>query len=141
MAGFGVDIDWPRDILSFQVCPFAAFEAVQGPEVNLGPGIPRLYVHSNVYRGGLAVGGAVIGRRWFSVVPTGSLSWVREVAHMKQDRVDSQVSETYGLLDGGIGVVFKGVVTVQAMASLPVWIDGLVPTYGLMLGLNVGSPD
>ena len=144
MGGFAIDVNWPRDILAFQLCPFATFEAVQGPEINFGPGIPRLYVHSNAYRGGLAVGGAVLERAWFSVVPTGSLSWVREVAHMKQSRVNSEDSETYRLLDYGLGVVFKGVFTVQGMVSVPLanrapGMDKLKPTYGLMLGLNVGG--
>ena len=136
--GYGFDVNWPRDILAFHVCPLATFKSVDGPEVDLGPVTPRVYVKSHAYRGGLALGGAVLGWPSLSVMTTGSASFVREVARTRQAANEYKVSEDYGLLDGGIGVVIRHTFTVQGTASVPVAIRGLVPTYGIMLAMNFG---
>lgn len=139
-GGYSFDIEW-REIFSFQVCPFAAYESVKGPEVDLGGGIPIVYVNSHAYRGGFALGGAVLRRPSYSIVPTGSLSYVREIATMRQGGSIDELSEEYGLLDGGVAVVFRRVFSVQALVSVPLGIPKLPLTYGLSFGMNFGTPE
>jgi hypothetical protein len=139
-AGFSVDIPLPRDAM-FQACPFATYETVDGHEVDLGPAIPRAYAETHAFRGGLALGGTALRRLSFAVVPTVSLSFVREVATLRQAATYEELSDDYGLLDGGVGIVFGRIFTAQATLSMPVWIRGMVPTYGLFIGMNFGGPE
>jgi hypothetical protein len=144
IGGYSFDIDWPRDVLSFQLCPFAGYESVDGPEVDLGPDVPLLHVRSHAYRGGLALGGTVFTKGRVSLVPSGSVSYVTERATTWQDSFSSEtLSADYGLAEGGFGVVIKGIYTVQVMVSTPFRIKGSVPitTVGLALGMNFGTPD
>lgn len=142
-GGYSLDIDWPRDVLSFQLCPVIGYEAVDGPKVDLGSGRPLLHVRSHAYRAGLALGGALFTRGGFSLVPNGSVSYVAKRATMWQTSLSTEtVSADYGLVDGGVGFVIKGIYTAQVMAAVPFRIKGSVPltTVGVALGVNFGSP-
>ena len=142
-GGYAIDVNWPRDVPAFQVCPHIGFKAIDGPEVDLGDDLPLLTVTTDAWRGGLALGGSLIARGFVSLVPTVSVSYVTESSMLRQGGSADEVSVNYGLVDAGVGVVVRGIYTVQAVVAVPFRIRGSVPrtTYGVALGMNFGVPE
>ena len=142
-GGYSIDVNWPSDVLAFQLCPHVGFKAVDGPEVDLGDDLPLLDVTTDAWRGGFALGGAVFTRGFVSIVPTGSISYVSESSALRQGGSTDEVSVNYGMVDAGLGLVVRGIYTVQATVAVPFRIRGSVPrtTFGVAVGMNFGIPE
>jgi hypothetical protein len=80
-------------------------------------------------------------------VPTSTLntfSYATERATMWQDSFSSEtVGADYGLVEGGVGFVIRGIYSAQVLVAVPFRIGGSVPrtTLGVALGVNFGAPE
>jgi hypothetical protein len=140
-AGLGIDAPRLPSTISLQFCPFAGYESVLGPDVDLGGGIPPVTVRTHAYRGGLAIGIGLAVHETLSFVPNASMSYVSERASMRQGGSTQEVSADYRVFDYGLGVVFNRIFSAQVMASIPIGVKNVLPTIGLAFGMNFGSPE
>ncbi len=138
-AGYGFDIETPPDHLGVQLCPFAGVEYVDGPQVNLGVGIPTIHVTSRAYKVGLALGEMLQKHARYAIVPNASFYYVAETAATRQDFERREISEYYGVFEAGMGIVIDRVLTLQAGLALPLWLDRAANTFGLGVGFNFGG--
>lgn len=138
-AGYGIDIELPPDHLWIQACPFVGAEYVDGPQVDLGPGIPRVDVTSRAYRAGLALGESIHSHDRFSLVPNAAFSYVLETAVTRQGGATENISEDYGLLEFGMGVVIDRIFTLQAGLAIPIWLDRAASALVVGVGMNFGG--
>ena len=118
------------------VCPVANFGLGMGPNDIGGSGID---MSTTSFGAGFAVGSALPGGPRMQIVPTGGLGLA--YLKIKQDNgtTSASGSETYGLLNMGVGMIFSSQFSVRPGISVPLGLDGGETRFGISAGYNFGS--
>lgn len=139
-AGYQVPLD-KRNVA--QLCPIASVSFASGPNnIDLfGDGSVVVDLSETDVEFGVALGAVASRSGQTQIIPAASLSFVSASAKAK-DQVSgasNSQSDTFGLLDLGLGFVFNEVFALRPGVAIPIGLDGASTTFGLTLGLNFGQ--
>jgi hypothetical protein len=121
----------------FHLCPVANFGIGMGPkDVGGGGGVD---MSSQTGGLGIALGTSLPGGSNMRIVPAGGLGI--QYLKLKQDNgtTTTSNSETYGVLNLGVGMIFNSQIAVRPGLSIPLGLDGGDTSFGVTVGYNFGS--
>ncbi len=118
------------------VCPVASIGYEFGP--NFETGFGELELGTLSLTGGVAFGGAAYSTPGLQILPFASaqLAYARVKAELAGES-DSD-SETFGLLDLGLGFLFNGQFAVRPVITIPFGLDEADPLFGLSFVIGFG---
>jgi hypothetical protein len=73
------------------------------------------------------------------IVPTGGFGLAYLKVKADNGTTSSSGSETYGLLNLGVGMIFNSQIAVRPGISVPLGLDGGETSFGLTVGYNFGN--
>jgi hypothetical protein len=119
------------------LCPVLAGALQLGPNNAFNSDVHRL---SQSARIGLSVGTELAPFGRWNVVPAFALSYAyqRDEAKDQAGAMLFRISDYYTLAQLGIGFVYKSTLSLRPYVDLPLWLDGGVPTVGVMVGYGLG---
>lgn len=121
---------------ALSVCPSAGVGYSIGPHDILGTGLDSKALGLSA---GLSVGGRVATGGTVGLIPFGSLGVARTRVTLSADGESESVSETYGVLTLGSGVVFSRRYTMHPSILIPFGLDDGETTFRLAIGIGLGS--
>jgi hypothetical protein len=119
-----------------QLCPVANFGFGMGPKDVGGSGVDMSRTMGGM---GLAVGTSLPGGPRMQIVPTGGLGLAYLKVKADNGTTSSSASETYGLMNLGVGFIFNSQIAVRPLISIPLGLDGGDTSFGLTVGYNFGN--
>jgi hypothetical protein len=119
------------------LCPVLAGALQLGPNNAFNSDVQRL---SQSARIGLSVGTELAPFRRWNVVPAFALSYAyeRDEAKDQAGAVLFRIQDYYTLAQLGIGFIYKSTFSLRPYVDLPLWLDGGVPSVGVMVGYGLG---
>jgi hypothetical protein len=126
------------------LCPTASLGIASGPN-NLdvfGDGSVVLDLHETDLSFGLALGVLASGSNPTEIIPMASLAFVSATAKASDDVSGSSQSDTqtFGLLELGLGFVFNRVVSFRPHVAIPIGLNGASTSFGATMSVNFGKP-
>lgn len=119
--GFGGGIEIPiAPDRRVEICPNGSINSERGPDV---PGHPEIDIKSSVALAGISLGARIGPDNGVQVVPNVNVSVVRAVPTVTTPTGSVSETQTYGVTDLGIGLIFTRHVTVRAGVAIPLAID------------------
>jgi hypothetical protein len=118
------------------LCPVAHLGLGMGPKDVGGSGIDMSSTTGGL---GLALGTSLPGGPRMQIIPTGGLGM--EYLKVKADNGNntSSASDTYGVMNLGVGLIFNSQIAVRPGISIPIGLDGGETSFGLTVGYNFGN--
>jgi outer membrane protein with beta-barrel domain len=118
------------------LCPVANFGLGMGPKDVGGSGVDMSTTTGGM---GLALGTSLPGGPRMQIIPTGGLGL--EYLKFKADNgtTSSSASDTYGVMNLGVGFIFNSQIAVRPGISIPLGLDGGETSFGLTVGYNFGN--
>jgi len=118
------------------LCPVANLGLGMGPKDVGGSGVD---MSSTTGGAGIAVGTSLPGGPRMQIIPAGGLG----VQYLKVKADDgtgsTSASDTYGVLNLGVGFVFNSQIAVRPGVSVPLGLEGGEASFGLTVGYNFGN--
>ncbi len=137
--GYAFDLGKPSNPAGVQLCPFAGYQRLDGVDIGLGGGLGFLKIRSRSLLAGVSVGAVTTASPTVALVPTAGLSYVDERAKVHAPGSSRQtVTDSYGVLDAGLGLVVNRRFMVQVGAGFPFGIDDAGSSFSLSAGMNFG---
>jgi hypothetical protein len=118
------------------VCPVANFGLGMGPNDIGGSGVDMSTMAGGA---GVALGTSLPGGPRMQIVPTGGLGLAYLKLKTDNGTNSASASETYGLLNLGVGMIFNSQFSVRPGISVPLGLDGGETRFGISAGYNFGS--
>lgn len=118
------------------VCPSAGIGYSFGPNDILGEGVDSKALGLSA---ALSVGGRVTTEGTVGFIPFGSLAIVRSRVTLSADGESESLSETYGILALGSGVVFSDRYTIQPSILFPFGTDNGETTFRVAVSIRLGA--
>ena len=124
---------------TLQLCPAGSFLVELGPNDIEGTGFDA---SGRSLRFGVMIGTALPSSPTVKIVPNGGLSFAYTKAEIEDADGDTVLegSESYGILNLGLGFVFNSRVGVAPAVQIPVGLEDADATFGLNVSLNFGTP-
>jgi hypothetical protein len=118
------------------LCPVANLGLGMGPKDVGGSGVDMSSTTGGI---GFALGTSLPGGPRVQIIPTGGLGM--EYLKVKADdgSTTSSASDTYGVMNLGVGFIFNSQIAVRPGISIPLGLDGGDTSFGLTVGYNFGS--
>jgi hypothetical protein len=88
---------------------------------------------------GVALGTSLPGGPRMQIVPTGGLGLAYLKFKSDNGTTSNSASDTYGLMNLGVGFVFNSQIAVRPLISIPLGLDGGETSFGLTVGYNFGN--
>jgi hypothetical protein len=135
-GGYEFDLD-PEGVL--HLCPLVSVMHASGPnDVPVGPFVFDL--SRNVVAVGLGIGAVASRSSPTKIIPSGSFAMVIDKAKATDNSSgqSSTNSETFGLLEFGVGLLFSDVVSLRPNLGFTFGIDQSSTTFGASLSVNFG---
>jgi len=126
------------------LCPTASLGFASGPN-NLdvfGDGSVVLDLSETDLSFGLGLGVLASGSNQTQIIPVASLGFVSATAKASDDVSGASQSDTqtFGMLELGLGFVFNQVFTFRPTVAIPIGLDGGSTSFGATIGVNFGKP-
>jgi hypothetical protein len=118
------------------LCPVASFSLLMGPNDIFGSGVD---MSTQNLAFGFALGTELPGSPKMEIVPTGGLGLAYMKVKADDGTTSSSASETYAVMDLGVGFIFNSQISVRPGISIPLGLDGGDTGFGLTVGYNFGS--
>jgi hypothetical protein len=118
------------------VCPVANFGLGMGPNDIQGSGVD---MSTTAAGAGVAIGTSLPGGPRMQIVPTGGLGLAYLKIKTDNGTASNSASETYGLLNLGVGMIFNSQISVRPGISVPLGLDGGETRFGISAGYNFGN--
>ena len=118
------------------LCPVANFGLGMGPNDVGGSGVD---ISSQNFGFGVALGTSLPGGPRMQIVPTGGLGLAYLKFKSDNGTTSNSASETYGVLNMGVGLIFSSNISVRPGISVPLGLDGGETRFGLTFGYNFGN--
>jgi hypothetical protein len=118
------------------VCPVMNFGLGMGPKDIGGSGVDMSTTAGGM---GVALGTSLPGGPRMQIVPTGGLGLAYLKVKTDNGTNSQSASETYGLLNLGVGMIFNSQISVRPGISVPLGLDGGETRFGISAGYNFGS--
>jgi hypothetical protein len=118
------------------LCPVASFGLGMGPKDIFGSGVDMSTQNLGF---GVALGTSLPGGPRMEIVPTGGLSLAYLKVKADDGTTSNSDSETYGVMDLGVGFIFNSQISVRPGISIPLGLDGGDTGFGLTVGYNFGN--
>jgi hypothetical protein len=118
------------------LCPVANFGFGMGPKNVGGSGVDMSRTMGGM---GVAVGTSLPGSPRMQIVPTGGLGLAYLKVKADDGTTSSSASETYGLMNLGVGFIFNSQIAVRPLLSIPLGLNGGETSFGLTVGYNFGT--
>ena len=119
-----------------QVCPVANFGVGMGPKNVGGSGVDMSRTMAGM---GVALSTVLPGSPRMKIVPTGGLGLAYLKAKADNGTTSTSASDTYGLLNMGVGFIFNSQIAVRPLLSVPLGLSGGEASFGLTVGYNFGN--
>jgi len=138
-AGYQVALD-KKGVL--QLCPVATIDHGSGPNNvdYFGDGSVSLDFSETDLSFGVILGALPAMEGSTRIIPSAGLAVVSASGKVKDDvsgQTNSQ-SDTFELLNLGLGIVFNHTVTVRPGVQIPLGLDGASTTFGAIVSVNFG---
>jgi hypothetical protein len=118
------------------VCPVANFGFGMGPKNVGGSGVDMSRTMGGM---GVAVGTSLPGSPKMQIVPTGGLGLAYLKVKADNGTTSQSASDTYGLLNLGVGFIFNSQIAVRPLIGIPLGLNGGEASFGLTVGYNFGN--
>jgi hypothetical protein len=118
------------------VCPVANLGLGMGPNDVGGSGVDMSRTMGGM---GVSLGTSLPGGPRMQIVPTGGLDLAYLKVKADNGTTSSSLSETYGVLNLGVGMIFNSQIAVRPGISVPLGLDGGETSFGLTVGYNFGN--
>lgn len=116
------------------LCPTAGFSWQTGPNFEDG-----LEVRNLSFSGGGNVGIVATDNGRLAVVPTVGASVVRMRTKVSAfDLINETVTDTFGVVNAGVGFVFNQRMALTPSVSFPVGLEGSDPQFNVVFAINFG---
>lgn len=118
------------------LCPVANLGLGMGPKNVGGSGVDMSSTTGGM---GLDLGTSLPGGPRMQIIPTGGLGV--EYLKVKTDNgtTTSSASDTYGVMNLGVGFLFNSQIAVRPLISIPLGLNGGETSFGLTVGYNFGN--
>jgi hypothetical protein len=144
LNGFGVsggfELDLSRGATTrttrLSLCPVASFTRASKSFSEEGVSADLSF---QTISAGLSLGTQIQGSPTLTLVPFGTLSFVRPSVKVESDFGDFDESDEGGQIDLGVGLVFSRVFTVRPMLMIPIGFEDSSTRFGVSAHLNFGS--
>lgn len=137
-AGAGYEASLDSKGLAY-ICPLASIGYLSGPKDIFGSGID--YSETD-FAFGLTVGVVAADQEKFRLVPTTGVGFNVAKGKLKDDFGDSiSETETFGLIELGVGFIFSQIATFKPFVAIPVGLDEASVTIALTAAVNLGRRD
>jgi hypothetical protein len=121
----------------YQVCPVASLSLGMGPNDVDGAGTD---ISSRQGTLGFAIGTTMGANPRMKIVPNAGLGLAYRQLKQDDGTTSLEDSETYGLANIGVGLIFNSNIAVRPSISIPLGSDfSNDPTFGLTVAYNFGS--
>lgn len=115
------------------VCPIAQVGFSSGPTLG------TVKLSDIEVAGGLSVGIPVAAGSNFTIIPTASLFAIYDRAKAKTGSVSATSTDGFGVLSGGVGLMFSPRFVLQPSVSIPIGLEGSDPTFGIIASIGFGK--
>lgn len=132
---FGATLGYQMQVGKAQVCPIANASYDNGPDSDADG------VNSSVKSAGFGLSvGTPLGTNRMQIVPSAGVGLVYSKAKVEISGLGSgEGSDTYGLAQLGLGLVFNQNIAVRPSVSIPLGLDNSDATFGVSVGFNFGK--
>jgi hypothetical protein len=118
------------------LCPVANFGIGMGPKDVGGSGVDMSTMTGGM---GLSLGTSLPGGPRMQIVPAGGLGLAYLKVKADDGTTSASNSETYGVMNLGVGFIFNSQIAVRPGISVPLGLDGGETSFGLTVGYNFGN--
>ncbi len=123
------------------VCPYVEVGLGFGPDFQEGE--YSLKYRQRAVMGGLSIGGSLDAGDNLRIIPNAGVGvvWGGTKISFSSSSFDYEEdgTSTYGVINGGIGLLFSRTVAITPYVAVPVGVDGAEPTYGVYASIAFGS--
>jgi hypothetical protein len=118
------------------LCPVASFSLLMGPNDVFGSGVD---MSTQNLAFGFALGTQLPGSPKMDIIPTGGLGLAYMKVKADGGSGSGSASETYAVMDLGVGFIFNSQISVRPGISIPLGLDGGDTGFGMTVGYNFGN--
>jgi hypothetical protein len=118
------------------VCPVANFGLGMGPKDVGGSGVDMSSTTGGM---GVALGTSLPSGPRMQIIPTGGLGFQYLKVKADNGTNSTSASDTYGVMDLGVGFIFNSQIAVRPGVSIPLGLAGGETSFGLTVGYNFGN--
>ncbi len=120
------------------ICPVASAEYLKAPGFDDGEG--DLYdVSGTGADAGLAIGGLIKSSSSIGFIPFAAARAAYVRVSVSGNGSSAASSDTYGILSGGLSVLFNPSLLVRPFVQIPVGLEGADPSYGVGVSFAFGK--
>lgn len=118
---------------TLRLCPIATVSFGFGPNDIGGSGVD---LSQQAVGAGVGIGGVAMRTPSFELIPAGGvqLAWAR--AKLEGGGISISESETYGVLNAGLGFALQRVLTITPSVAIPVGLEDGDPSFALTFGFR-----
>lgn len=120
------------------LCPIASAEYLKTPDFNDGEG-GTIEASGTGATAGLAIGGVINSSSGIGFIPFAAVRAAYNRISVSSGSFSQSSSDTYGILSGGLSLVFNPSVLVRPFVQVPFGLDGADPSYGVGLSFAFGK--
>jgi len=120
---------------NIHVCPVASFEIGMGPDDDA----TNTDASSRNATLGFSLGTTMGASPRMQIVPTAGLGLAYSKLKVEDATTTSELSDTYGQAQLGVGLIFNQSIAVRPSVSIPLGLDGSDPTFGLTVAYSFGT--
>jgi hypothetical protein len=136
--GIGANVGYQLNMgksANIHVCPVASFELGMGPDDDASD----TDASTQNATLGFSLGTTLKGSPRMQVIPSVGLGLAYSKLKVEVASASSEVSDTYGQAQLGVGLVFNQNIAVRPSVSIPLGLDGSDPTFGVTVAYSFGS--
>jgi hypothetical protein len=136
--GIGANVGYQLTVgksANIHVCPVAGFELGMGPDDDATE-TNNSQQNANV---GFSLGTAMGASPRMQIVPSVGLGLAYTKLKTEVAGAESELSDTHGQAQLGVGFIFNQNIAVRPSVSIPLGLEGSDPTFGLTVAYSFGS--
>jgi hypothetical protein len=136
--GIGANVGYQLNLgksANIHVCPVAGFELGMGPDDD-ATNTDASSQNANL---GFSLGTTLRGSPRMQIIPTVGLGLAYSKLKVEDATTSSELSDTYGQAQLGVGLVFNQSIAVRPSVSIPLGLEGSDPTFGVTVAYSFGS--
>ncbi len=136
--GIGANLGYQLSLgkaANIHVCPVASLELGMGPDDDA----TSTDASSRQASVGFSLGTTMGASPRMQIIPSAGLGLAYSKLKLEDATTSSELSETYGQAQLGVGLVFNQTIAVRPSVSIPLGLEGSDPTFGLTVAYSFGS--